>query len=58
MSNAKKWLNENEWPNQPIDSDAYSHYTTLDILMEEYAKHYMKEKLENISSKIQKNKFI
>ena len=58
MSNAKKWLNENEWPNQPIDSDAYSHYTTLDILMEEYAKHYMKEKLENISSKIHKNKFI
>ena len=54
MSNAKKWLNENEWPNQPIDSDAYSHYTTLDILMEEYAKHYMKEKLEDIGSKIQK----
>jgi hypothetical protein len=55
---AQKWLNENEWPNQPIDSDAYSHYTTLDILMEEYAKHYMKEQLKNIGSKINIKEFI
>jgi len=55
---AKKWLNENEWPNKAIDSDARSHYTHLDILMEEYAKHYMKEQLKNIGSKINLNKFI
>jgi hypothetical protein len=58
MNKAKKWLNDNEWPNLPVDSDAFSHYTTLDILMEEYAKHYMKEKLEDIAKKIHKNKFL
>ena len=55
---AKKWLNDNEWPNKPIDSDAWSHYTHLDVIMEEYAKHYMKEKLKNIGNTIKINKFI
>ena len=55
---AKKWLNDNEWSNKPIDSDAWSHYTHLDVLMEEYAKHYMKEKLKNIGNTIKINKFI
>jgi hypothetical protein len=55
---AKKWLNDNEWENKPIESEAWSHYTHLDILMEEYAKHYMKEQLKKIGSSININKFI
>jgi len=55
---AKDWLEENEWENRPIDSDAFSHYTMLDTLMEEYAKYYMKEKLKDIEKKINVNKFI
>ena len=42
---AKEWLDENEWENRPIESDAFSHYTMLDTLMEEYAKHYLTEYL-------------
>ena len=38
---SKEWLDKNEWGNQPIESDAFSHYTMLDTLLEEYAKHYM-----------------
>ena len=49
--NAKEWLDKNEWENRPIESDAFSHYTMLDTLMEQYAKHYMSEKLKYISNK-------
>ena len=38
---AKEWLDKQEWENRPIESDAFSHYTMLDTLMEQYAKHYM-----------------
>ena len=48
---SKEWLDKNEWGNQPIESDAFSHYTMLDTLLEEYAKHYMSEKLRDISNK-------
>ena len=58
MLNPKEWLDENEWDNVPIESTAFSHYTTLDTLMEEYAKYYMKEKLKDIEKKININKFI
>ena len=60
MSKAKDWLEKNEWGNQPIESDAYSHYTMLDTLMEQYAKHYMSERLKDISTKTKNNmkKFI
>jgi hypothetical protein len=55
---AKEWLNENEWENKSIESTAFSHYTMLDTLLEEYAKYYMKEKLKDIEKKININKFI
>jgi hypothetical protein len=57
---AKEWLEENEWENRPIESDAFSHYTMLDTLMEQYAKHYMSETLKDISNKTKTkiNKFI
>ena len=57
---SKEWLDKNEWGNQPIESDAFSHYTMLDTLLEEYAKHYMSEQLKDISNKTKNNmkKFI
>ena len=57
---SKEWLDKNEWGNQPIESDAFSHYTMLDTLLEEYAKYYMSERLKDISNKTksQINKFI
>lgn len=60
MLSAKDWLDKNEWENRPIESDAFSHYTMLDTLMEQYAKHYMSERLKDISNKtkIEINKFI
>ena len=35
---AKEWLDKNEWPNKNIDSDAFSHYTTMSKIMEQYAR--------------------
>lgn len=55
---AKEWLNENEWDNVNVDSTAYSHYTKLDKIMEEYAKHYLKEHLTHTSSKIKFEKYL
>ena len=52
---SKEWLDKNEWGNQPIESDAFSHYTMLDTLLEEYAKHYMSEQLKAISNKTKNN---
>lgn len=46
---AKDWLDKHEWDNKAIESTAFSHYTMLDSLLEEYAKHYMSEKLKQIS---------
>lgn len=55
---AEEWLDKNEWENKAIESTAFSHYTMLDTLLEEYAKYYMKEKLKDIEKKININKFI
>lgn len=57
---SKEWLDKNEWGNQPIESDAFSHYTMLDTLLEEYGKYYMAERLKDISNKTKNNmkKFI
>lgn len=57
---AKEWLNQNEWENRPIGSEAFSHYTMLDTLMEEYAKHYLTEHLKYVQKKVEteKKKFI
>ncbi len=55
---SKEWLDKNEWENKAIESTAFSHYTMLDTLLEEYAKYYTKEKLKDIEKKININKFI
>lgn len=55
---AKEWLDENEWDNVDVDSTIYPHSTKLDKIMEEYAKHYFKENLKHISSKIRNEKFL
>lgn len=55
---AKEWLDTNEWDNPNIDSTIYPHYVKLDRLMEEYAKHYLKEKLKDISEKTKLEKYL
>ena len=46
---AKDWLEKEEWENVAVDSQKFSHYTTLDRLLEEYAKVYLKNKLKEIN---------
>ena len=48
---AKSWLDENEWPDLDIDSDAFSHYTQMSKIMEQYAKEYHARKLEEAREK-------
>jgi hypothetical protein len=43
---ATDWLNKNEWPDLAVDSDAFSHYTQLSKIMEQYAREYHAKKLE------------
>ena len=43
---AEEWLNKNEWPEMHIYSDAFSHHTMLSSIMEQYAKEYHANKLE------------
>ena len=47
-SYAKDWLEQEEWENVAVDSQKFSHYTTLDKLLEEYVKVYLKNKLKEI----------
>ena len=58
--NAKEWLDKNEWENRPIQSDAFSHYTMLDTLMEEYAKCYLIEHINYLKekTKVEQKKYI
>ena len=42
---SKDWLEENEWPDIPVDSEVYSHYTHLSDLMEQFAKEYHQKQL-------------
>ena len=53
---AKKWLDKKEWPDMPIDSDAYSHYTNLSTLLEQFAKEYHEEQLVKWA-KIERTRF-
>ena len=55
---AKQWLEKEEWDNLAVDSQKWSHYTMMDKIMEEYAKVYLKIKLEEISKKTKLNKFL
>lgn len=43
---ATDWLNKNEWPDLAVDNDAFSHYTQLSKIMEQYAREYHAKKLE------------
>lgn len=43
---AADWLDKNEWPDIPVDSTAFSHYTMLSNIMEQYAKEYHAGELE------------
>ena len=43
---AEEWLNKNEWSEMQIYSDAFSHHTMLSSIMEQYAKEYHANKLE------------
>lgn len=42
---AKSWLDKNEWPDLAVDSDAFSHYTKMSQIMEQYAREYHANKL-------------
>ena len=53
---AKDWLAENEWPDLPIDSDAFSHYSTLSKLMDQFAKEYTQHALVKWA-KVEETKF-
>ena len=55
---AKEWLDKEEWDNLAVDSQKWSHYTMMDKIMEEYAKVYLKIKLEEMSKKTKLNKFL
>lgn len=43
---ATNWLDKNEWPDLPVDSTAFSHYTMLSKIMEQYAREYHVDKLK------------
>ena len=55
---AKEWLEKEERDNLAVDSQKWSHYTMMDKIMEEYAKVYLKIKLEEMSKKTKLNKFL
>jgi ABC-type histidine transport system ATPase subunit len=55
---AKEWLEKEEWENVAVDSQKWSHYTMMDKIMEEYAKVYLKNKLEEIDKNTKLNKFL
>ena len=60
MLTAKEWLDKQEWENKFVESNAWSHHTTMNKVMEEYAKYYMAEKLKYYQRKTETsiNKFI
>ena len=53
---AADWLDKNEWPDLAVDSDAFSHYTQMSKIMEQYAKEYHAKKLEE-ARKIELTKY-
>ena len=55
---AKDWLEKEEWENVAVDSQKFSHYTTLDKLLEEYAKVYLKNKLKEIDKYTHLKKYL
>ena len=55
---AKDWLEKEEWENVAVDSQKFSHYTTLDKILEEYAKFYLKNKLKEIDRNTRLQKYL
>ena len=55
---AKDWLEKEECENVAVDSQKFSHYTTLDRLLEEYAKVYLKNKLKEIDKNTHLKKYL
>ena len=55
---AKDWLEQEEWENVAVDSEKFSHYTTLDIILEEYDKVYLKSKLKEIDKNTKLKKYL
>lgn len=53
---ASDWLEENEWPDLPVDSDAFSHYSTMSKLMDQFAKEYHQKALVKWA-KVEESKF-
>ena len=53
---AKEWLDKQEWENKFVESIAWSHHTTMDRIMEEYAKHYLTEHLKYVQKKVETEK--
>jgi len=54
--NAEDWLDKNEWPDLAVDSSAFSHYTMMSKIMEQYAKEYHVNKLKE-ARKIEETQF-
>ena len=52
------WLEQEEWENVAVDSQKFSHYTTLDKILEEYAKVYLKNKLKEIDKNTRLQKYL
>ena len=55
---AKDWLEQEEWENVAVDSQKFSHYTTSDKILEEYAKVYLKNKLKEIDRNTRLQKYL
>ena len=55
---AKDWLEKEEWENVAVDSQKFSHYTTLDRLLEEYANVYLNNKLKEIDKNTHLKKYL
>ena len=53
---SKEWLEKNEWPYIPVDSDAYSHYTHLSELLDQFGKEYNQKQLVKWAI-VEKSKF-
>lgn len=56
---AKEWLRKNEWPDLAINNEMHTqHYTYMHSILQEFAKEYMKSKLNGFSNSIRVNKYI
>jgi len=52
---ANKWLEQNHWTDGFVEHELFSHHTTLSLVMEQYAKEYANNILDELA-KEQKSK--